>query len=135
MFDYSTRVYSLHSCTDCRSCAGHGALVSNMSATFDAFIAPCDEQTKHMLVMLRMHNSNAEGTSCQLFWDGEQILYMGWHHTIKVGMLPSNTCSMLLACLVTVSACIMQGCLHCCWCLLEHAYQHTPSAVHQEVPI
>ncbi len=37
--------------------------------------------------MLCLHGSNAEGTSCQLFWDGEQILYMGWHHTIKVTML------------------------------------------------
>ena len=72
-----------------------------MSATINAVIA-------HVIiwvVMLRMHNSNAERPSCQLFWDGEQILYMGWHHTIKVGMLPSNTCSMLPACRVTVKGC------------------------------
>lgn len=35
----------------------------------------------------RPKSSNAEGTSCQLFWDGEQILYMGWHQTIKVARM------------------------------------------------
>lgn len=35
----------------------------------------------------RPKSSNAEGTSCQLFWDGEHILYMGWHHTIKVARM------------------------------------------------
>ena len=37
-----------------------------------------------------LHGSNAEGTSCQLFWDGEHVLNMGWHHTIKVSCIDSH---------------------------------------------
>ena len=46
------------------------------------------QQTSEVAVCL--HGINAEGTSCQLFWDGEQILYMGWHHTIKVSIAIQN---------------------------------------------
>lgn len=73
-------------------------------------VPPQSRSTSDVAVCL--HGSNAEGTSCQLFWDGEHVLYMGWHHTIKVSCKDSHA---FIGCSSILHDHVQH--VHCCQCL------------------